>query len=76
MFVCQSCRCVSSILHLCVETERGGGWGVGVGRERETWLVVRETRREPAQVGCSRERQEGGAVVHGLTSRGGTDGWD
>lgn len=25
-------------------------------------------------VGCGRERQEGGTVVHGLSSRGGTDG--
>lgn len=66
MFICQSCRCVSSILHLCVK-QRGVG-------ERKGDMACRSRRREPAQVRWGRKRQEGGADVHGLSSRGGTIG--
>lgn len=69
MFICQSCRRVSSILHLCVK-QRGVG-GVGVGERDMAW---RSRRREPAQVRWGRKWQEGGADVHCLSSRWGTDG--
>lgn len=49
----------------------GGG---GVGEKERRGLAEGSRRREPARVGCGRKRQEGGTVVHGLASRGGTEG--
>lgn len=66
--VCKSCKCDSSILRHCMR-ERGGEEEEGKKRKRG-----RSRSWEPAQVRRGRKRQEGGAVVCGLSSRGGLNG--
>lgn len=51
---CLSCKCVSSILHLCVKQRGGGDRGRERKKERKRDMACRKEksrRREPVQVG-------------------------